>query len=121
MKYNDTIIPNEKRLVIGFKQQTTKGFFSSLSDLCHFYGLYATKKYVEQFSNGTTKCQSICPEFQQKKLGIPQLIIQLCNNEESSLIYCIPCNPLQDFFQQKLLSVQEMVYGYLQWFLLNTF
>ena len=109
----DTIIPNEKRLVIGFKQQTTRGFFSSLSDLCHFYGLYATKKYVEQFSNGTTIMSiylSRIPTEEARYPSIDNSIMQIM--KESSLIYCIPCNPLQDFFQQKLLSVQEMVYGY---------
>jgi glutamate dehydrogenase len=37
----------------------TNHFFSALSDLYHFYGLYSTRKYVEHFSNGITIiCQS---------------------------------------------------------------
>jgi glutamate dehydrogenase len=36
----------EKRLVIGFKQNTTQSFFSAMSDLYHFYDLYTTRKYV---------------------------------------------------------------------------
>jgi glutamate dehydrogenase len=32
----------------------TKKFFSALSDLYHFYGLYSARKYVEQFANGVT-------------------------------------------------------------------
>lgn len=44
----------EKRLVIGYRQRTTQSFFSALSDLYHYYNLYSTRKYVEQFSNGVT-------------------------------------------------------------------
>jgi glutamate dehydrogenase len=44
----------ERRLVIGYKQGTSKRFFSALSDLYHWYGIYSTRKYVEQFSNGIT-------------------------------------------------------------------
>lgn len=32
----------------------TNAYFSALSDLYHFYGLYSRRKYVEQFSNGVT-------------------------------------------------------------------
>lgn len=44
----------ERRLVIGYRQLTATSFFSSLSDLYHFYGLTSSRKYVEQFSNGIT-------------------------------------------------------------------
>ena len=39
----------EKRLVVGFKQNTTQSFFSAMSDLYHFYDLYTTRKYVGRF------------------------------------------------------------------------
>ena len=44
----------ERRLVVGYRQLTSKSFFSALSDLYHFYGLTSSRKYVEQFSNGVT-------------------------------------------------------------------
>jgi glutamate dehydrogenase len=44
----------EHRLVVGYRQLTSTSFFSSLSDLYHFYGLTSSRKYVEQFSNGVT-------------------------------------------------------------------
>jgi glutamate dehydrogenase len=44
----------ERRLVIGYKSGACKGFFSALSHLYHFYGLYAPRKYVEQFACGVT-------------------------------------------------------------------
>jgi glutamate dehydrogenase len=33
----------ERRVVIGYKMGTTQGFFSALSDLYHFYGLYSAR------------------------------------------------------------------------------
>lgn len=44
----------ERRLVVGYRQLTSRSFFSALSDLYHFYGLTSSRKYVEQFSNGVT-------------------------------------------------------------------
>lgn len=39
----------ERRVVIGYRMETTTSYFSALSDLYHFYGLYSSRKYVEQF------------------------------------------------------------------------
>lgn len=36
----------EHRLIIGYRQRSTQGFFSAMSDLYHYYGLYSTRKYV---------------------------------------------------------------------------
>jgi glutamate dehydrogenase len=36
----------ERRMVIGYKMGATRGFFSALSHLYHFYGLYSARKYV---------------------------------------------------------------------------
>ena len=36
----------ERRLVIGYKTEGTKKFFSALSNLYHFYSLYSARKYV---------------------------------------------------------------------------
>ncbi|KAG9303149.1 hypothetical protein G9A89_000506, partial [Geosiphon pyriformis] len=36
----------ERRLVIGYRQNSTQSFFSAMSDLYHFYDLYSTRKYV---------------------------------------------------------------------------
>lgn len=39
-------IKREMRLVIGFKQGTTMGLFSALSDLYHHHGCTSLRKYV---------------------------------------------------------------------------
>ncbi|RKP04338.1 hypothetical protein CXG81DRAFT_23112 [Caulochytrium protostelioides] len=109
-------LPNsrEKRLVIGYRQRTTHGFFSAISDLYHFYGLYSSRKYVEQFSNGVTiMCLYLNAAPSTKAPPIEHSIFQII--KEASLIYCLPTTPLQPFFQRGELSVQETIYGYTAW------
>lgn len=40
------------RLVIAYKRGSTHSYWSAVSDLYHFYGMYSTHKYIEQFANG---------------------------------------------------------------------
>ncbi|KAI3634595.1 hypothetical protein MIR68_007506 [Amoeboaphelidium protococcarum] len=105
----------EKRLVIGYRQRTTKSFFSALSDLYHYYDLYSTRKYVEQFSNGVTVVSLYLNPLASSSKGVPieQSIYQVI--KEASLLYCLPHTPLQNFFQTGQLSVQETIYGYVGW------
>ncbi|KAI8898836.1 Glutamate/Leucine/Phenylalanine/Valine dehydrogenase-domain-containing protein [Globomyces pollinis-pini] len=104
----------EKRLVIGFKQSTTQSFFSAMSDLYHFYELYTTRKYVEQFSNGVTVCSFYLNQIPNSKAApIEASIFQVI--KEASLIYCLPTTPLQSFFQTGKLSVQEAIFGHVGW------
>ncbi|KAI8984710.1 Glutamate/Leucine/Phenylalanine/Valine dehydrogenase-domain-containing protein [Mycotypha africana] len=104
----------EKRLIIGYRQRSTKGFFSAISDLYHYYDLYSTRKYVEQFSNGVTIIGLyLHPVPNSKAVPIEHSIYQVM--KEASLLYCLPKTPLQHYFQTNKLSVQEMVYGYVAW------
>ncbi|KAI9015996.1 Glutamate/Leucine/Phenylalanine/Valine dehydrogenase-domain-containing protein [Hyaloraphidium curvatum] len=104
----------EKRLVIGFKQKSTQGFFSALSDLYHFYDLYSTRKYVENFSNGVTIiCLYLAPVPNSRAPPIESSIFQVM--KEASLIYCVPTTPFQGLFQTGLLSVQEAIYANVGW------
>ncbi|KAJ3065047.1 NAD-dependent glutamate dehydrogenase [Podochytrium sp. JEL0797] len=109
-------VPNsqEKRLIVGYKQGTTKSFFSALTDLYHFYGLYSTKKFVEQFSNGVTVLSIYLNRPQRNDLPPLEHSIQQVV-KEASLLYCLPTTPLQEHFQSKKLSVQEAIYGYTGW------
>jgi len=101
----------ERRLIIGYRQGSTKGFFSAISDLYHYYGLYTTRKYVEQFSNGVTIISlHLHPLPNAQAPPIEHSINQVV--KETSLLYCLPATPLQDFFQSSKLSVQEVAYGY---------
>lgn len=85
-----------------------------MSDLYHYYDLYSTRKYVEQFSNGVTifnfyLAQTPGSQSPPIEVSIHQII------KEASLIYCLPTTPLQPFFQIGKMSVQETIYGYVGW------
>ncbi|KAF9159656.1 NAD-dependent glutamate dehydrogenase [Actinomortierella ambigua] len=104
----------ERRIVIAYKQQTTQSFFAATSDLYHYYDLYSTRKYVEQFSNGITIMSLYLNQIPKSSAPpIEHSIHQII--KEISLIYCLPTTPLQSFFQTNKLSVQESIYGYIGW------
>lgn len=41
----------DHRVVVAYRQGSSKGFFSSLSDLYHYYGLTSSRKYVGKMNN----------------------------------------------------------------------
>lgn len=101
----------QKRVIIGFRQKSTHGFFSALSDLYHYYKLFTSRKYVENFSNGVTIISLyLCPLPDPEAPPIDHSVIQVM--KEVSLLYCMPSSPLQDYFRTGKLSVQETIYGY---------
>ncbi|KAJ9105102.1 hypothetical protein QFC20_004388 [Naganishia adeliensis] len=107
----------ERRVVIGYKMGGTRQFFSALSDLYHFYGLYSARKYVEQFANGVTIISMyLNPMPNSKAPPIEHSIHQVI--KETSLLYCMPENP---FFTARVNdpdahhAVQEATYAYVGW------
>ncbi|KAK8846866.1 hypothetical protein IAR55_005956 [Kwoniella newhampshirensis] len=106
----------ERRLVIGYKMGGTSKFFSALSDLYHFYGLYSARKYVEQFANGITIISMyLNPVPNTRAPPIEHSIHQVVR--EASLLYCLPDNP---FFSvadndDSPHAVQEATYAYVGW------
>lgn len=84
----------EKRVVIGYRMGSTTALFSALSDLYHFYSLYASRKYVEQFANGITVVSLYLNPLPHPPPGTPPIehaIAQVV--KEASLLYCLPDNP----------------------------
>ncbi|KAI9028228.1 Glutamate/Leucine/Phenylalanine/Valine dehydrogenase-domain-containing protein [Phycomyces nitens] len=104
----------ERRLIVGYRQRSTTGFFSALSDLYHYYDLYSTRKYVEQFSNGVTIISLYLNPLPISKAAPIEISIHQVI-KEISLLYCLPMTPLQEYFQSGQLSVQEAVYGFVGW------
>ncbi len=102
---------HSKRLIIGYRQGSTQKFFSAMSDLYHYYDLYSTCKYVENFSNGVTIiCIYLSPLLKTTSPPIEHSVLQIMR--EASLIYCLPTTALQPLFKSGVLSVQETIYGY---------
>ncbi|KAI9501271.1 Glutamate/Leucine/Phenylalanine/Valine dehydrogenase-domain-containing protein [Coemansia spiralis] len=107
----------EHRLVIGFRQRSTQGYFAALSDLYHYYQMFSSRKYVEQFSNGVTII-SLTNASPVLTPASPAAAIEDCVKQimkEASLLFCIPNTPFQTQFKTGELSVQETVYAYAGW------
>ncbi|KIM85567.1 hypothetical protein PILCRDRAFT_816763 [Piloderma croceum F 1598] len=104
----------EKRVVIGFKMNSTSHFFSALSNLYHFYSLYSARKYVEQFSNGITIISLyLNPLPNSHAAPIEHSIFQV--TKEASLLFCLPDNPFFLSNDQSGHAVQEATYAYCGW------
>nr|KIR83237.1 glutamate dehydrogenase [Cryptococcus tetragattii IND107] len=106
----------ERRLVIGYKNGGTRKFFSALSDLYHFYGLYSARKYVEQFSNGISIISMyLNPVPNTRAPPIEHSIHQVVR--EASLLYVLPDNPFFSVTENEDTNhaVQEATYAYVGW------
>lgn len=104
----------ERRMVIGYKMGATSQFFSALSNLYHFYSLYSTRKYVEQFSNGITIISLyLRPLPNANAPPIENSIWQV--KKEASLLFCLPDNPFFLPKSQGSHAVQEATYAYCGW------
>ncbi|KAJ1818046.1 NAD-dependent glutamate dehydrogenase [Coemansia sp. RSA 2599] len=137
---SDELPSGEHRVVIGYRQRSTQGYFSALSDLYHYYSMFSSRKYVEQFSNGVTIISMYLDLAKHAKRlaassgsssntssstgspvlsasGAPVSIEDNVNQikKEASLLFCIPNTPFQTLFKTGELSVQEAVYGYVGW------
>ncbi|KAE9385968.1 hypothetical protein BT96DRAFT_1006533 [Gymnopus androsaceus JB14] len=111
--------------VIGYQMGGTTTFFSALSNLYHFYSLYAARKYVEQFS---TSLSTSWPQLRCNGITIISLYLNPVPNSNAPAIehsifqvmketlpFCLPKNP---FFLPKAPgthAVQEATYTYCGW------
>ena len=116
----------EKRLVIAFRQGSSLGMFSALSDLYHYYRLTSSRKYLENFSNGFTiislylrPTQPLDVPPSAKNPPIEVAIHQII--KEVSLLYCIPQNRFQHHFASGRLSLQETIYAHCGWVFVQQF
>ncbi|CCH45574.1 glutamate dehydrogenase [Wickerhamomyces ciferrii] len=99
---------DEHRIIIGYKKNTTKKYFSALSNLINYYKLNQSRKYVENFSNGVTIISIyVKPTTETNPLSIIQLI------KEASLLFTIPHGLFDEFFASNELSLQESIYAHI--------
>jgi glutamate dehydrogenase len=75
------------------------------------YGVYSSRKYVEQFSNGITLISAYLNPLRGPPLE--QSILQIAR--EASLIYCLPNNPFFNAHETQSSAVQEAAYAYAGW------
>ncbi|KAI5303891.1 NAD-dependent glutamate dehydrogenase [Ascosphaera pollenicola] len=107
----------EKRMVIAYRQGSTMGFFSALSDLYHYYGLTTTRKYLESFSNGVTVISLYLRQTSNDRHtgGMTFDAITSQIKKEISLLYCVPQTKFQEEFSSGRLSLQEIMYAHCVW------
>lgn len=114
MEMYEVVGTQERRIVIAYRMGTTSNFFSALSDLYHFYGLYSSRKYVEQFSNDISIISIyLKPVPNSQAPPIELSIFQVL--KEVSLIYVLPDNPFFMTGAEATHAVQEATYAYVGW------
>jgi glutamate dehydrogenase len=87
-------------------------FFSSLSDLYHYYDLYSTQKFVTPYPNGLVVINLSLGRAGNKSdiLSVGAVLPQLLR--DISLLFPIPDSPLHALFREGKLSIQECVFSY---------
>jgi len=103
---------NGARLVIAYRRGSTHSYWSAISELYHFHQMYATHKYVEQFSNGVV-IYSIYLRPLHPDVDINTKIPKIA--EQASLVYVLPRTSLTSLFLTHQLSFPEVTYAYVGW------
>jgi len=99
---------NELRIMIVTERDTSKRFFSNVSDVLNSHSLISNRKYIEQFANGKTVYVIYLPDPNDKE------VIQVLA-EDISLVYVIPESPISVLFRKGKLDAQETVFGVSAW------
>ncbi len=99
---------NELRIMIVTERDTSKRFFSNVSDVLNSHSLISNRKYIEQFANGKTVYVIYLPDSNDKE------VIQVLA-EDISLVYVIPESPISVLFRKGKLDAQETVFGVSAW------
>ncbi len=94
------------------QKRVANRFFSSLSDLYHYYDLYSTRKYVTPYENGIVIINLVLCRAGNKRdiTSVASVLPQLLR--DISLLFPIPDSPLHRLFREGKLSIQEVVFSY---------
>jgi len=104
----------EKRIVICYRRGSTNRFFGALTDLYHYHGFIARRKYVEQFANGfVIVCISLVDI--RKGDGTDMAARVRLFEKEANLIYILPSSKMTTLLSQGALSEEEGVYAHAAW------
>jgi len=98
----------ELRLMIVTNCDSSRRFFSNISDVLNSHHLVSNRKYVEQMANGKTVISVYLDNITNENL-IQNLV------EDISLVYAIPESPLSKLFREGQLNAQETVFGVSAW------
>ena len=102
-----------KKLIVAFRQKSTRKFFSAMTDSFHYHNLYTTRKFVDNFSSGVTIFSFYLKQIGQHTENFENVIQNV--QREATLLYCLPENTLEKYVETKDLSVTEAIYGNVGW------
>lgn len=107
----------EKRIVICYRRGTTTRFFGALTDLYHYHGFVARKKFVEQFANGfLIVCLYLTTPASQPAQDAAEVNARMrLFEKEANLIYILPSSRMASLLQAGELSEEECVYAHAAW------
>jgi len=101
------------RLVVGYKRGSTHSYWSALSDIYHYFGMYTSHKYVEQFANGVVICSMYLHLLDPETGNLEESLKKIA--EQASLCYVIPRTSITPLFTSGPLSADEVTYAYVLW------
>jgi glutamate dehydrogenase len=98
----------ELRIMVVTQTETSRLFFTNVSDVINSYNLVSTRKYIEHFANRKTVFS-----FYMDDISDTNLIRNLV--EDISLVYVVPESPLSFLFREGEISAQETAFGVSAW------
>eukprot|EP01102_Stenamoeba_stenopodia_P004507 TRINITY_DN147_c0_g1_i1.p1 TRINITY_DN147_c0_g1~~TRINITY_DN147_c0_g1_i1.p1 ORF type:complete len:947 (+),score=276.37 TRINITY_DN147_c0_g1_i1:400-3240(+) len=110
----ETLSSDSARLVIAYRRGSTHSYWSAISDLYHYYGLYCVHKQVEQFANGIQLFNLYLRLLSNSSDSIEEKA-KIISEQALSLAYILPRTSFTPLFQSHKLSYQEICYAYVGW------
>jgi glutamate dehydrogenase len=98
----------ELRLIIVVNADSSRLFFSNISDVLNSHGLVSNRKYIERLANGKTVISVYLDNIADERI-VGELV------EDISLVYAIPESRLSKLFREGLMTAQETVFGVSAW------
>ncbi|AET41125.1 glutamate dehydrogenase (NAD(+)) Ecym_7287 [Eremothecium cymbalariae DBVPG len=111
--FNSVANRDEVRLIVAFRKNTTKRYFSALTSLLHYYHLQPSKIFTETFANGVVIYSIYLNQSEQPEDIVQNLSLSILQVErEASLLYAIPNNFFDDLYRLRQFSPQEAIYAH---------
>ncbi|AQZ10169.1 GDH2 (YDL215C) [Zygosaccharomyces parabailii] len=115
---------DEIRLLVAFRRFTTKRYYSALNALFHYYKLKPSKFFLESFNTNDVVIFSIYLNKSRQSEDVLPNTLELSIRQverEASLLYAIPNNSFQEFYEKREYSPQEAIYAHVAAIFINHF
>ncbi|AQZ14551.1 GDH2 (YDL215C) [Zygosaccharomyces parabailii] len=115
---------DEIRLLVAFRRFTTKRYYSAINALFHYYKLKPSKFFLESFNTNDVVIFSIYLNKSRQSEDVLPNALELSIRQverEASLLYAIPNNSFQEFYEKREYSPQEAIYAHVAAIFINHF